>query len=203
MGFDTVAGRVVGRVAWRRYAVIFVPALALAGVTVTLAAQGALAASFAISGTSFKLSADTLDGTGFVSYSSVDTGTDGKRHAVTPAGFRTAKLTNLCQSVVSPTPFGPVTMRLTAGRTTPVTATNMVADFDQLSGEITFGAYANGVDASRLTGGPTTGDKGQWGQQAKTIHIDRLRQHTWSTTAATFVLSGLNIDVSFGAHECY
>jgi len=195
---------VSGGVAWRRYALILAPALAVAGLTVALAGQGALAASFAVSGTDFKLSADTLDGTGFVSYSSVDTSADGKHVAVTPAGFRTAQLHNLCQSVVSSTPFGDVTMRLTAGKgSTPVKATNMVADFNQLGGDITFKGYAGGVDAAHLSGGPTTGDRGQWGQQSSTIHIDHLRQNTLSTTAATFVLSGLNIDVSFGKHECY
>lgn len=200
----TTDAAVTGRVAWRRYALILVPALAVAGLTVGLAGQGALAASFAISGTEFKLSADSLDGTGFVSYSSVDTSAGGKHTAVTPAGFATAELHNLCQSVVSPSPFGPVTMRLTAGAGgTPVKATNMVADFNQLSGSITFNGYVGGVDAAHLSGGPTTGDKGQWGQQAKTIHIDKLRQNTVSTTAATFILNGLNIDVSFGKHECY
>src|SRR4051794_16407120 len=141
---------VAGRIAWRRYGMIFAPAIMLAGVIVVLSGRGALAASFAISGAPFKLSADTLDGTGFVSYTSVDTGTDGKRHPVTPGGFATAKLTNLCQSVVSPTPFGPVTMRLTAGKTHPVLAKGLVADFDQLSGDIQFNAYVAGVDAAQL-----------------------------------------------------
>jgi hypothetical protein len=192
-----------GRIAWRRYALIFAPALAIAGLTVALAGQGAVAASFAISGPAFKLSADSLDGTGFVSYSSVDTSANGKHVAVTPAGFKTAQLHNLCQSVLSSTPFGDVTMRLTAGKDTPVKATNMVADFNQLGGDITFTNFVGGVDASKLSGGPTAGDKGQWGQQAEVIHIDHLRQNTLSTTAATFALSGLNIDVSFGKHECY
>jgi hypothetical protein len=193
-----------GRVAWRRYALIFVPAIALAGLTVGLAGQGALAASFAISGTQFKLSADSLDGTGFVSYGTVDTTADGKHVAVTPAGFSSVTMHNLCQSVVSPSPFGTVTMKLTAGGgSTPVKATNLVADFNQLGGDITFNGYAGGVDAAKLSGGPTIGTAGQWGQQSRTIHIDHLRQNTVATTAATFVLSGLNIDVSFGDHPCY
>lgn len=199
----TTDAAVSGRVAWRRYALILVPALAIAATAVAMAGQGALAASFAISGTEFKLSADSLDGTGFTSYSSVATSADGKHTAVTPGGFAKAELHNLCQSVVSPSPFGDVTMRLTAGEKTAVKATNLVADFNQLSGNITFKGYVGGVDASQLSGGPATGDKGQWGQQAKTVHIDQLRQNTLSTTAATFVLSGLNINVSFGKKECF
>jgi Family of unknown function (DUF6230) len=194
---------VVGRIAWRRYAMVFVPAFALAAMIVLLSGKGALAASFAISGAPFKLSADSLEGTGFVSYTAVDTGADGKHHAVTPSGFASAKLTNLCQSVVTPTPFGPVTMRLTAGKTAPVQATNLVSDFDQLSGDLEFNGYVSGIDAAQLSGGPTTGEKGGWGQQAKTIRIEKLHQHSLATTAATFVLTGLNIDVSFGTNECY
>ena len=193
---------VAGRIAWRRYAMIFAPAIVVAGMVVVLSSRGAVAASFAISGAPFKLSADALDGTGFVSYTSVDTGTDGKHHAVTPSGFASARLTNLCQSVVTPTPFGPVTMRLTAGKTAPVKASNLVADFDQLSGNLQFNGYSSGVDAAQLSGA-TTGPRGGWGQQAKSVHIAHLHQHSLATTAATFLLTGLTIDVSFGTHECY
>ena len=191
-----------GGVAWRRYALLTAPALAVAGLMTVLVGQGALAASFAISGKAFKLSADTLDGTGFASYTSIDTSSDGTHHAVTPAGFATAQLKNLCQSVVSSTPFGPVTMKLTAGAADPVLATNLIADFDNLQGDITFGTYASGVDAAQLQG-VATGPAGEWGQQAKTIHIDKLKQNTWATSAGTFTLKGLNIGVSFGTHECY
>src|SRR5437868_2054562 len=76
-------------------------------------------------------------------------------------------------------------------------------DFDQLGGDIQFNGYSSGVDAASLSGGPTTGPKGSWGQQARSIHIDKLRQHTLATTAATFTLVGLNIDVAFGTHECF
>jgi hypothetical protein len=197
------AAAVSGRVAWRRYAVILASGLAVAGILVTLSAQNALATSFAIAGPEFKLSADSVDGTGFVSYSTVDTSVDGKHTAVTPSGFTTAELHNLCQSVVSPSPFGDITMRLTAGSgDTPVKATNMVADYSQLAGDITFTGYAGGVDASRLNG-PATGAKGSWGQQAQKIHIDKLRQNVFGTTASTFKLAGLKIDVSFGKHECF
>ena len=42
-----------GRVNWRRFAAIMVPAFALAGVLVVLTAQSVLAVSFSISGTPF------------------------------------------------------------------------------------------------------------------------------------------------------
>lgn len=194
-----------GRVAWRRYSMIFAPALLAAGLLITLAGQGALAASFAVSGTSFKLAAETVTASGFVSYGDVVTSTDGAHHPVTPAGFATADLTDLCQSVVTDSPFGKVTMRLEAGKDegNPVHAKNLVADFDQLRGNVVFTDYANGVDAAELSGGPSKGKAGGWGQQAKAITISGLQQRTWSTTAGTFDLKGLTIDVSLGAHECF
>ena len=191
-----------GKVAWRRYAMILAPSLVLAGGVVALTGQGALAASFAVSGNSFKLSADTLDGTGFTSYTSVDSAADGSDHPVTPSGFEEAYLKNICQSVVSKTPFGDVTMRLTAGAKDPVKATNLVADFDQLAGDIVFTDYESGIDASTMSGA-AKGPQGGWGQQAAKIHIDNLRQRTWATTAGSFALQGLSIDVSFGKNECF
>ncbi len=196
--------RSMGGVSWRRYAMVFTPGLVLAAVALGLVGEGALAASFAVSGTAFKLSAGTLDGTGFVSYGGIDSGANGQHHPVSVSGFKTAELTSLCQSVVSPSPLGPVSMKLTAGSgANPVKATDMVADFDNLQGDLTFTQYASGVDASQVSGGPSTGPAGGFGQQASTIHIDGLKQHAWATTAGTFVLKGLNIDVSFGTHECF
>ena len=191
-----------GKVAWRRYAMVLAPSLVLAGGVVALTGQGALAASFAVSGDSFKLSADTLDGTGFTSYTDVDTDAKGDGHPVTPSGFKEAFLGNICQSVVSKTPIGPVTMKLTAGAKTPVKATNLVADFDQLSGDIVFTDYQSGIDASTMDG-PAKGPQLGWGQQAAKIHIDNLKQRTWATTAGSFALQGLSINVSLGTDECF
>jgi hypothetical protein len=192
-----------GRVSWRRYATLAVPTVGVAVLLVLLVGRGAVAASFAVAGDSFKLSAATLDGEGFTSYSGAISGADGADHAVAPAGFRTATLTGLCQSIVSSSPLGPVTMRLTAGDEEPVTASNLVTSFDALQGDLTFGEYTGGVDAAQLTGGPAAGPSGVWGQQAGTIHVDNLRLRTWSTTAATFVLKDLDIEVSFGTNECF
>lgn len=191
-----------GKVAWRRYAMVVAPSLVLAGGAVALTGQGALAASFAVSGNSFKLAASQLEGKGFTNYGAVDTSADGTKRPVTPAGFKTAELTNLCQSVVTKTPFGDVVMRLEAGKDTPVKAENLVADFDQLAGNIVFTGYESGVSAAALDG-PATGPEAAWGQQAATISITDLKQRTWATTAGSFALQGLSIDVSFDAKECF
>jgi len=61
------SGTVVqGRTRWRRFAAIMVPAVVAAGAIVLGMANGAIAASFSVSGSQFKVSADQLDGKGFV-----------------------------------------------------------------------------------------------------------------------------------------
>ena len=50
------------------FAAVMVPAVVAAGAIVLGMANGAIAASFSVSGSQFKVSADTLDGTGFVQY---------------------------------------------------------------------------------------------------------------------------------------
>lgn len=63
---------VTGRVSWRKFAVLSVPALAGTAALGIALANGALAASFAVSGQQFKVSADSLKGDGFAQYGSVD-----------------------------------------------------------------------------------------------------------------------------------
>lgn len=109
-----------------------------------------------------------------------------------------ATLTNLCQSVS----VGGVTLRITAGGgSSPASADNLIVDADQLSGNATFGNITIGQDAGTLSEDPgVSGPSGGFGQQADSVTIDNLRQHTWLTTAATFTLPGFNL--SFG-NACY
>ena len=65
---DAQGNLVLGRTRWRRFAAVMAPAVAAAGLMVVGIANGAVPASFAVSGSTFKVSADTLDGTGFVQY---------------------------------------------------------------------------------------------------------------------------------------
>jgi hypothetical protein len=53
-----------GRVRWRRFAVLFVPAMAAAAVLVALTTEGVLAASISVSGSAFEVSSSQLNGTG-------------------------------------------------------------------------------------------------------------------------------------------
>ncbi|MFG2292968.1 DUF6230 family protein [Streptomyces sp. NPDC048603] len=195
-----------GRVTWRRFAVLTVPAVVVtAGLGVALA-QGALAASFAVSGQQFKVSAQSLTGEGFAQYGSVDVNAREELIPVAVTAIREAKLSNLCQSVVTSLPvIGDISLGLTAGKKTPVEASNLFVDATQLSGNATFTNIEIGRDASTLDKGPSDaqGMQDLFGQQADSVVITDLRQTAWATNAGTFKLSGLSMNISKGKKECF
>lgn len=187
-----------GKVRWRRFALLMIPAGAITAILVGLTATGSIAASISVSGTAFEVTATQLNGTGFEQYGGVVSQANGAQHPVAVSAIRNASLTDLCQAVK----VGPFTLVLRAGGGgTSVSASNLVVDADQQSGNATFHNISIGQDASTLTEDPgNTGAVGGFGEQADTITIDNLRQHTWLTTAGTFTLPGLSL--SFNSNGC-
>ena len=186
-----------GRLKWRRFAIVAVPALAVAGILVGLTAEGAIASSISVSGQEFLVTASQLKGTGFEQFGGTVSGSSGNQPVIV-SGIRNATLSNLCQSVT----IGPVTLRLTAGGGgNAVTANNLIVDASGQTGSVaTFHHITIGQDAGTLTEDPgTTGSSGGFGQQADSMSITNLVQHTWLTTAGTFTLPGLSL--GFG-HSC-
>ncbi|QBI55713.1 DUF6230 family protein [Streptomonospora litoralis] len=202
---QTEAPRASGGTAWKRFALALIPALGAAGILVGLTAQGAVASSFAVSGQSFKVSADQLKGTGFAQFGDVATSGDGTEHPVALSVIDDVELHNLCQSVLMDTAVGKVTLLVKAGQgDQPATAENMVIDLKQLSGDATFTQMQIGRDAATVENASgETGESGAFGQQADTITINGLRQTAWSVNAGTFKLTGLHLSVKPGDHECY
>ncbi|MFI0784206.1 DUF6230 family protein [Streptomyces lydicus] len=199
-----------GGTRWKRFAVVMVPSVAATAAIGVALSQGALAASFSVSGQQFKVTTDRLDGTGFVQYGAIDAQKGGKQVPVAVSGFSNAKIKNLCQSVVVPVPvFGDVSMKLSAGGgDTPVEAKNLYIDLDQLDADATFNNIDIGVAAGSTTKGPGMhkGDKadpGSFAQQADSATLTHVRQTAWATTAGTFKLSGLKMSVAKGKSECY
>jgi len=187
-----------------------VPSVAATAAIGVALSQGALAASFSVSGQQFKVATDRLDGTGFVQYGAVDTQKNGKNVPVAVSAFSNAKIHNLCQSVVVPVPvFGDVSMKLQAGGgSTPVEAKNLYIDLDQLNADATFNNINIGVAAGATSKGPgiKKGDKtdpGSFAQEADTATLTGVKQTAWATTAGTFKLSGLKMSVSKGKNECF
>ncbi|SCK35155.1 hypothetical protein H181DRAFT_02887 [Streptomyces sp. WMMB 714] len=199
-----------GGTRWKRFAVVMVPSVAATAAIGVALSQGALAASFSVSGQQFKIAADKLEGTGFVQYGAVDSTKAGKK-AVAVVGFNSAKIRNLCQSVVVPVPaFGDVTMKLGAGAAggPEVEAKKLYVDADDIAANATFKNVDIGVAADETTKGPgpNKGDKylpGSFAQQADTATFTDVKQRAWATTAGTFKLSGLKMNVKKGKNECY
>lgn len=189
---------------WRRFGLVAVPAFLISGAMLFATSQGALAASFAVAGTSFKIHADRLEGTGFTQYGTVDSGVNGAKHPVAVNAFKSADLYSLCQSMVISTPVKKMTIRLTAGSATePVKVTNMVTDLDLLKGDVTFNGPSIGIDSSTSTKGPVQGPKGSFGLEADSVTIQNPDIQAWATTAGTFVLKGLKMTAAFGKDECF
>ncbi|WP_438485797.1 DUF6230 family protein [Streptomyces sp. S186] len=198
-----------GGTRWKRFAVVMVPSVAATAAIGVALSQGALAASFSVSGQQFKVSTDRLDGEGFVQYGAVDAQKNGKNVPVAVSAFSSAKIHNLCQSVVVPVPvFGDVSMKLQAGTGDPVEAKNLYIDLDQLNADATFSNINIGVAAGSSSKGPgmKKGDKadpGSFAQEADTATLTHVHQRAWATTAGTFKLSGLKMSVTKGKSECY
>jgi Family of unknown function (DUF6230) len=195
-----------GHTRWRRFAAMLLPVTAVAGAIVLGMANGAIAASFAVSGQTFKVSAAELRGEGFVQYGGVATEINGTEHPVAVTGIRSARLFDLCQSVK--VPGAPVVLTLNAGGGgQPATASDLLIDVEALEGDAGFTNIDTGQDASTLDRGPegATGARKAFGQQADAVTIKNLRQVARSTHAGTFNLTGLKLKVNVGAaaRECF
>ncbi|MFJ9825577.1 DUF6230 family protein [Streptomyces sp. NPDC101160] len=214
--------QVRGGTRWKRFAVVMVPSVAATAAIGVGLAQGALAASFSISGQDFKVSADSLVGKDFVQYGSVDGGKDldGKDFAepVAVSGFSEAWITNMCQSVVTPkVPFvGDVTLVLKAGTedNKPVYAKGIYLDVAELKADAEFGNIDIGVAAGALPKSPgkpgiqpnTKANPYGFGQRAEDAKLTNVHQRAWATTAATFKLPNLDLSLHRGKGagvECY
>ena len=60
-----------GKVRWRRFAILMVPAAAVAAVLVGLTATGSIAASISVSGSAFEVTSAQLRGTGFEQFGGI------------------------------------------------------------------------------------------------------------------------------------
>jgi hypothetical protein len=190
----------LGRVRWKRFALIMVPSAVVAAALIGLTAEGAIGANISVSGQEYTITASQLSGRGFEQFGS--TVKSGRRQIpVAESAIRSAKLANLCQAVK----IGSVTLLLRAGRASgdPVSASNLIVDASSLSGDASFHNIAIGQDAGTLNQVPgTTGTPGSFGEQADTIVINHLVQHTWLTTAGTFTLPGLSLNISTNGGSC-
>ncbi|MFB7337997.1 DUF6230 family protein [Streptomyces adustus] len=216
--------QVRGGTRWKRFAVVMVPSVAATACIGVALAQGALAASFSVSGQSFKVSAESLNGQHFSQYGAIDSGYsltgDKQAHPVAVSAFETATIKKMCQSVV--TPIGlpgldAVTLRLEAGNSSDekkqVSAEKLYIDVEDLGADAVFHGIDIGVAAGSISKGPAvkSGEIAQkqanpygFAQQADSAELTNVKQTAWATTAGTFTLPGLHMSLSTGTKaECY
>ncbi|WP_433892815.1 DUF6230 family protein [Streptomyces sp. CA-111067] len=201
-----------GGTRWKRFAVVMVPSVAATAAIGVALAQGALAASFSVSGQQFKVTAKTLHGTGFEQYGAIDVPSGKGPVPVAVSAFTDATITGLCQSVVIPTPIGDATLVLKAGNgSKPVKAHNLYIDLDQLDADATFkniniGVAAGSADKGPGIENPKTTDSGSFAQESDSADLIGVKQTAWATSAGTFKLAGLSLRVHKGSGssvECY
>ncbi|MEN2423825.1 DUF6230 family protein [Streptomyces rimosus] len=187
---------------WRRLVVTGAAGLLLAcGAVAATTATAAVPVYFAVSGSTFTVTAEALRGRNAVQYASVTTGTD-QRHPVAVAAIAHATLTGLCQSSVTHTPLGAVTLTIRSGDDHPVHARDLVIDLQQLKGDLHFEQVRMGQDASTLTGAGARAQPGAYGQQASRLDINHVTVRAWSVAAGTFDLAGASMAIRPGAHPC-
>ncbi|MFC5721317.1 DUF6230 family protein [Streptomyces gamaensis] len=200
-----------GGTRWRRFAVVMVPSLAATAAIGVAIAQGALAASFSVSGQQFQVTAKTLHGEGFVQYGATDETKAGVK-PVAVVGINEARITKLCQAVNIPTPLGDVGLKLMAGDGgQQVQASKIYIDADDMKANATFHNVDIGVSVDNTTKGPgpapKDGHKGEWvpgsfAQQAQSVDFTDVDQRAWATSAGTFTLPGLHLGVGLGKQVC-
>jgi hypothetical protein len=209
--------QVRGGTRWKRFAVVMVPSAAATAAIGVALAQGALAASFSVSGQSFKVTAQELHGTGFSQYGAIDSGytLSGEKtsHPVAVSAFTSATIQNMCQSVVTPKVLGlgPFTLKLTAGDSTDknkqVSAEHLYIDVEDLGADAKFtnidiGVAGKDLKNEKIKSNETSNPYG-FAQQADQADLTDVKQTAWATTAGTFTLPGLHMALSSGVDECY
>ncbi|GLX20446.1 MULTISPECIES: DUF6230 family protein [Streptomyces] len=208
--------QVRGGTRWKRFALVMVPSIAATAAVGVGLAQGALAASFSVSGQDFKVSADQLVGDNLIQYGSVAEGATlgdpnkKTKHPVTISGFSRAEITNMCQSLVTPVPgLGAITLQLhTGNKGKPAVAENIYLDVAELDADAKFEqldigvAVGDGSHATKPVPG-TVADGGLFSQRAKKATLTNVRQKAWATTAGTFTLPDLKLRLLSGDKPCY
>ncbi|MFJ5268257.1 DUF6230 family protein [Streptomyces sp. NPDC088358] len=202
-----------GRTSWKRFARVLVPGVVAAAALGVGMAQGALAASFLISGQKFQVALDTLDAHGLSIYGTVDVTREGTLVPVVVTGARRAEISGLCQSVVVPIPvLGTYTLRITGGQRSRIEARDLFLDATSVSStQANFNDLDIGVAAGAVSKGPISrGDRNSrffdpngFAQQADSALLRDVRFTTVAVSAATFNVPGLDVRLRQGHHECF
>ncbi|MFD7876315.1 DUF6230 family protein [Streptomyces sp. NPDC059766] len=201
-----------GRTRWRRFAVVLLPSVGVCTALGIAMAQGALAASFLISGQRFQVTADKLTLRGLSIYPMVDVS---KKHELVPVlvtGARHAEISGLCQAAELDLPVvGTYTLTLTGSGERPTEATNLFLDTTfETVGQANFRNIDIGIAQGEITKGPVDpGDRNSrffdpsgFGQQASSATLTDVSVTLVAISAATFDVPGLRVRIDRGHRDC-
>ncbi|WP_405143977.1 DUF6230 family protein [Sphaerisporangium sp. NBC_01403] len=194
-----------GRVRWKRFALIFIPAAAVASVLVGAVARGAVGASFVVAGEKIKVTADLIRAWDVAEFPGVVETKGGKQIPVYLTMNRHLEAFNLCQSYLVDTPMGTVTIKVTGGTgKDPVTADNQVIYARRLAGDNYSTNVQIGRDASTASTLPgITGQPGVAGQVSSTVVVKNSRQIILGTSAERLGFPESLLRVLPGIQECF
>lgn len=184
-----------GHTRWKRFAATMTLGGLASGALVFGMSQGAIAASFAASGSSFGINAKKLDGNGLSMYGSEVRSTSGSKQAAT-IGVPAGKIQQFCSSI----PVGklPVVGNVSLGMQAPqVDGKGLVLDVGDLdAGQMQLNKANLGIDA-RSVGGRS----GSTGLKAGGVSASDLKGNTWSLSAGTMTAKGLKLGAKVGGGD--
>lgn len=187
--------RSAGHTRWTRFAGVMSLGGLAAGVLAFGMSQGAIAASFAASGSVLKVNADSLTGNGITGYGGEIRSSGGAKEAVT-LGVDSATVSKLCgEFTVGSLPLlGAVSI----GIVTPsAEAEDLIADVGGAGlGKIEIKNAKVGFDASAIGG-----KRGSTGLSAATAKASDLDGESWSASAGTLRASGIKLALASGGKK--
>lgn len=185
-----------GRVSWKRFAALMLPASAASALLVGLTIQGALATSFSVSGEPFRSTASAVQGTGFVNYGKYLPTEDGKQHYVAVNAMSEADIHDFCMQIEA----GPITTLMKAGGDgRPVTGDNVAFIVKNFGGDGVMRDVVMGQDASSLDAVQGyVGKPGDFGMQASTVTLDGPEMNAREMAAGTIAMPGFTMEVTRG-----
>lgn len=190
----------VGRVRWKRFAAMLVPAVVASGALLALTAKGALATSFSVSGKPFYGTATSVAGTGFVNYNETLPDKNGVQQPVAVNVIRNATaIRNFCLAI----PMGPITTLMKAGgQGTPVSGSDVAFVVQNFTGSAVMHGLVMGQDASTLDQAPGwSGTPGSFGMQASgDLTMSGAAMQAREMAAGTISMPGFSIAVTHGGN---
>ncbi|MCA2229722.1 DUF6230 family protein [Nonomuraea aurantiaca] len=190
---------------WGRFAATLAASLTVTGALLVAISQGTLAASFAVSGRDMKVSANRIEGNGYVTYPAVVTSADGRKHPVTVVAVNAGRVWGLCQSSQIATPLGRFVLRLSSpAQAGSVRVSDLRLSATSVSADLNFGKLQINRDAASLDAVPgVVGALGDDGLQAIGFTVENVKARSWAVISGSLQAQGTRLAIGRTEPECF